>query len=65
MTRADGSYHYIIPAFFDCIVELVARQVPFSIVFRTFGTDLGDIIEAFNEFCDGKVCKAEVKSRVP
>mmetsp|Transcript_14196 Transcript_14196/g.21438 ORF Transcript_14196/g.21438 Transcript_14196/m.21438 type:complete len:316 (+) Transcript_14196:1-948(+) len=41
----------ILPAFWNCIHDLVAAQRSFSIVFRSFGTDLEDVENAFNAFC--------------
>ncbi|KNC46621.1 uncharacterized protein AMSG_03057 [Thecamonas trahens ATCC 50062] len=51
--------HLIVTSFLKALVDLEAKRaaavVPFNIklVFRTFGTDLPEIIPQFNAFCDG------------
>lgn len=56
MSCSQGKgFHYIIPAFFKTIETLEARGQPFSIVFRTFGDDLRDVMAAVADFCEGKV----------
>lgn len=56
LSTKDGFY-YIIPSFFKCLLELHKRDVKFSIIFRTFGDDLGEVMEAVTSFCEGKVSK--------
>lgn len=37
----DGKlYHWILPSFFQLLQDLASQEIEFSIVFRTFGTDL-------------------------
>ncbi|KAK1801753.1 hypothetical protein P4O66_022394, partial [Electrophorus voltai] len=41
----DGKqYHWIIPSFFRLLQDLASQGVEFSIVFRTFGTDLSRVL---------------------
>eukprot|EP01134_Creolimax_fragrantissima_P006342 CFRG6342T1 len=49
-----GGYRVIVNSFFRLLVHLDNIKADFRIVFRTFGTDLEEIGEAMNEFCDGK-----------
>ena len=49
----DGSHHFLLPAFFKTITELKKRQRSFSIVIRTFGTDIEDVCLALNAYSDG------------
>lgn len=52
MENGDGGKPvFIIPAFWNCIHDLIEAKRSFSIVFRTFGTDLKDVEEEFNKFC--------------
>lgn len=53
MTAPDGSEHFIVPAFFHLVMELMRKQVGFALVFRTFGKDLQAFAAAWNEFCTG------------
>eukprot|EP01084_Bolivina_argentea_P078983 143333_1 len=50
-TGNNGKPIYIIPAFWNCIHDLIKYKRSFSIIFRTFGTDIHDVMEAFNIFC--------------
>jgi len=45
---------FIIPAFFELMLHLKKTNRLFSLVFRTFGTDLPDVAQEFNAFCEGK-----------
>jgi len=46
---------HMIPAFFETIIELCKRKnQPFTLVFRTMGTDLADIAAALSAFALGK-----------
>lgn len=45
---------FIIPAFFELLVHLKRTGRSFTIVFRTFGEDLKDIVEELNAFCVGQ-----------
>ncbi|CAG9310386.1 unnamed protein product [Blepharisma stoltei] len=49
----EGNY-FLIPSFFNLIRSLSACQREFSIVFRTFGNDMEEVINEFNLFCNGK-----------
>eukprot|EP01041_Mallomonas_annulata_P007881 gene7881-16131_t len=49
---ADGTYH-ILPSFFELIKYLHVNNYNFHIIFRTFGSDLSNIIQEYNEFCKG------------
>lgn len=46
-------YHRFLPAFFYTLVELRRRRRPFSVVVRTFGTDLPELIAALDAFAVG------------
>ena len=54
-----GTDHLIVTSFLAGIVDLEAKRMaaetPFqvAVVFRTFGTDLPEILHEFNAFCDG------------
>jgi len=49
----DG-FHTFLPAFFHTLSELSRSGRPFSIVLRTFGTDLPHVAQAINAFADGE-----------
>lgn len=49
-----GGAVFIIPAFFDLLIHLKRLHASFCIVFRTFGSDLGDVATEFNAFCEGR-----------
>lgn len=43
----DGKlYHWILPSFFQMLQDLSSQGVEFSILFRTFGTDLPRVLNA-------------------
>jgi len=44
----------VIAAFFDLVADLVKNDRSFSIVFRTFGSDLPAVQAEFNAFCAGE-----------
>lgn len=45
----------LLPSFYFLLQELKRRGRSFSVVFRTFGTDMDESIEGeFNEFCQGR-----------
>eukprot|EP00347_Sterkiella_histriomuscorum_P008273 403345711 len=48
----EGKYH-LIPSFFRTLIYLKKAKKEFSIVFRTFGQDLNNVIFEFNKFCNG------------
>uniref|UniRef100_A0A7S4S472 Uncharacterized protein n=1 Tax=Alexandrium monilatum TaxID=311494 RepID=A0A7S4S472_9DINO len=49
-----GEEVFIIPAFFELLLHLQRSGLSFSLVFRTFGTDLREVAEEFNAFCEGR-----------
>eukprot|EP00761_Pharyngomonas_kirbyi_P013535 gb/GECH01013564.1/.p1 GENE.gb/GECH01013564.1/~~gb/GECH01013564.1/.p1 ORF type:complete len:416 (+),score=76.97 gb/GECH01013564.1/:1-1248(+) len=51
---SEDPYYFIIPSFFDTIIYLHENGFHFKIVFRTFGIDLPNVIQEFNEFCTGE-----------
>jgi hypothetical protein len=53
---ASSSDDHVLPALYHTMNHLVAKQQeqPFTLVFRTFGTDLPDMAKAVTAFCQGK-----------
>ena len=49
----NGQYHFIFPSFFNTVTELLKANRTFTIIFRTFGSDLDRISNAMNEFASG------------
>lgn len=45
--------YFIIPSFFLLMLSLEAAGRDFRIVFRTFGSDIQDVVKEFNLFCEG------------
>lgn len=51
---ADGSLRFLCPAYFT-LLEWLARNRPEStVVIRTFGTDLPEVVAEHNAFCEGR-----------
>ena len=50
----DGIHHFLIPGFFKTLTELQNRGREFSVVIRTFGDDLDDLVACVNDFAQGK-----------
>lgn len=50
----DASAICVLPAFYHFLVELRRRSRTFSVVFRSFGEDLPNLVEDFNAFCEGR-----------
>ena len=50
---SDGYYH-ILPSFFHLILSLKQQNINFKIVFRTFGSDIPNIANEYNLFCENK-----------
>lgn len=50
---AEGFYS-ILPSFFRTIQYLTMTKRDFAIVFRTFGTDLENVVWEFNKYCSGE-----------
>ena len=53
LCEKDGHYT-ILPAFFQVLATLRASRRPFSVVLRTFGSDVPRVIDAIDAFCEGK-----------
>ncbi|TSM04854.1 hypothetical protein Baya_7739 [Bagarius yarrelli] len=46
----DGKlYHWILPAFFQMLLDLTSQRIEFSILFRTFGTDLPRLLKVVQQ----------------
>lgn len=50
---SDGKCH-ILPVFFKTILNLKKAKKEFAIVFRSFGSDLTNVVFEFNKFCNGE-----------
>lgn len=50
---ASGYYH-LIPSFFRLVEYLAEEKIEFNILFRTFGVDIDNVCEEFNQFCTGR-----------
>jgi hypothetical protein len=44
----------ILPSFFELVLHLHATRRSFTLVFRTFGTDIADVVEEINMFAAGQ-----------
>jgi hypothetical protein len=51
---SEEGYHRFLPAFFETLVELRRRRWPYSVVVRTFGTDLPHLLAALDAFGRGR-----------
>ena len=49
----EGYYH-LVPSFFKMLIHLKKQKQEFSVVFRTFGSDLENVVLEFNKFCQGE-----------
>ena len=49
----EGKYH-LIPSFFRMIMYLKKKKEEFSIVFRSFGEEIENVVYEFNKFCEGE-----------
>lgn len=50
VTGEDGKlYHWILPAFFQMLLDLTSQGIEFSILFRTFGTDLPRLLKVVQQ----------------
>ncbi|EAS03685.2 Dpy-30 motif protein (macronuclear) [Tetrahymena thermophila SB210] len=49
----DGKY-YMLPSFFKTMINLKKQKREFAIVFRTFGSELQNVIREINSFCAGE-----------
>jgi hypothetical protein len=50
----DGVHHFLLPAFFHTICELNKQGREFTVVIRTFGSDLSDVAAAMSAFARGE-----------
>ena len=50
---SNGFYH-IVPSFFKTLIYLKKMKRDFAVVFRTFGSDLDNLIWEYNKFCTGE-----------
>mmetsp|Transcript_27129 Transcript_27129/g.48682 ORF Transcript_27129/g.48682 Transcript_27129/m.48682 type:complete len:499 (-) Transcript_27129:35-1531(-) len=48
----DGKV-FLLPSFFRFVMGLRKAKREFAVVFRSFGTDLHDVVYEFNRFCEG------------
>jgi hypothetical protein len=49
----QSGYYHIIPSFFKLISYFHENDVDFRIIFRTFGSDIENVKEEFNVYCEG------------
>mmetsp|Transcript_22083 Transcript_22083/g.42145 ORF Transcript_22083/g.42145 Transcript_22083/m.42145 type:complete len:331 (+) Transcript_22083:375-1367(+) len=49
-----GDSVFIIPAFFQLLIKLKAERRSFSVIFRTFGKEMEEVVLEFNSFCEGR-----------
>lgn len=49
----QGNYH-IIPSFFRMLMFLKKQKKEFAVAFRTFGSELDNVVYEFNKFCQGE-----------
>jgi hypothetical protein len=54
LSAAHTTSDHILPAFFRTLVELTARNVPHTVVLRTFGSDLERVAAAVSNFAAGR-----------
>ena len=50
---SEEGYYHIMPAFFQTLASLRTSGKPFTVVLRTFGTDLPRVQQAINAFAEG------------
>ena len=50
----QSGYYHIIPSFFKLISDFHESSIDFRIIFRTFGSDIENVKEEFNLYCEGK-----------
>lgn len=51
--KHGDEYYHIIPSFFTLINSLSELDMPFSLIFRTFGSDMDSILEEWKSFVKG------------
>lgn len=49
----EGRYH-IIPSFFRMLMFLKKQKKEFAVAFRTFGSELENVVYEYNKFCQGE-----------
>ena len=49
----DGNHHFMFPSFYKAITELACAKREFTIVFRTFGSDIKKVQTAINSYAAG------------
>jgi hypothetical protein len=54
LTRDGGKTHFVLPAFFECLYQLEKSQRDYSLVLRSYGTDLPAVADAIHAFAEGK-----------
>jgi hypothetical protein len=54
MVDGDGKEYHIVPSFFNLMNALSEADWPFSVVFRTFGTDLPSVLSEYAAFIRGE-----------
>ena len=50
----ENDYIFIFPSLFKTMIELQSQNRIFTIIFRTFGLDFGEVAKEYNAFCEGK-----------
>ncbi|KPI89511.1 hypothetical protein ABL78_1387 [Leptomonas seymouri] len=56
--KCGDEYYHIIPSFFKLINNLSELDMPFTLIFRTFGSDLGSVLQEWRSFVQGEhICK--------
>lgn len=54
LSKDGGKTHFVLPAFFECLYQLEQSQRDYSLVLRTYGTDLPSVAGAIHAFAEGK-----------
>ena len=49
----EGKY-FIVPSFFRTLMYLKKQKKEFAVVFRSYGTELDNVVWEFNKFCSGE-----------
>ena len=49
----EGKY-FMVPSFFRTLMYLKKQKKEFSIIFRSFGTEIDPLIWEYNKFCSGE-----------
>eukprot|EP00943_MAST-04B_sp_MAST-4B-sp1_P000122 g122.t1 len=50
----DGVHQFLLPSFFKTLVELKKQNRQFSVVIRTYGDDMDELVACINAFSQGK-----------